>query len=289
MPSRARSTSGLVRFFLAALVVVGLVGAMPSRAPAVAQAQAASHARRHRLTAAERRRMERLHRRATPIALRHWLELAPRPLVLVPVGRNARIVLTPTNDEGHFDEASVVAAEQALAYRHDGSTHPVHPRLLDLVYQAQLRFRVPYVHVVSGYRPQNPRSRHAQGRAMDIVLPGLPDRRLAAHFRTQGFVGVGIYPQSRFVHVDVRARSFFWSDSSLPDQPSRERPILRTLGARYDRAARARGVLPTEELGHAHDEDGELTSGDLVGDETSDADREEVLEERLVASPDGGT
>ena len=31
-----------------------------------------------------------------------------------------------------------------------------------------------------------------------------------------GFVGVGVYPVSGFVHLDVRERSYFWVDTSGP-------------------------------------------------------------------------
>jgi hypothetical protein len=151
----------------------------------------------------------------------------------------------PVSPRGGFDEGSLALAQRAFASREDGAEHPVHPRLLDLVYRAVRHFRVPYVTVVSGYRSGNPRSRHGQGRAIDLALPGVADRRLAAFLRPQGFVGVGIYPTSGFVHLDVRARSYFWSDVSGPGQRNRERPILRNLARRFDRIARALGAEPT--------------------------------------------
>jgi hypothetical protein len=110
---------------------------------------------------------------------------------------------------------------------------------------------------------------------VDLVLPGVPDRRLAAYLRPQGFVGVGIYPTSGFVHLDVRARSYFWSDSSAPGQRNRERRILRTLGPRFDRVARSLGAEPVpdvEELG----EDEELEEADerTIGEGAFGSDRE---------------
>lgn len=154
------------------------------------------------------------------------------------------VALIPQAD-GSFDITAAALAEQAFAYRDDGTTHPIHPRLIELVYRAARHFRSPYVHVVSGYRNGRPTSRHAQGRALDFVLPGVTDRRLASYLRPQGFVGVGVYPTSGFVHLDVRGRSYFWSDASGPSQSNRERQIMRTLGPRFDRIARALGVTPT--------------------------------------------
>ena len=50
-----------------------------------------------------------------------------------------------------------------------------------------------------------------------------------------GFVGVGIYPTSQFVHVDVRPRSYFWIDNSGPGKRNRERGILPELVAASDK------------------------------------------------------
>lgn len=206
-------------------------------------------ARRPRITAAQRRASQRRHVRATTAETRRWAALTPPPLVLRPVGAPSPFTLTPIDPSaGTFDDAGLATAREALAYRVDGSTHDIHPRLLSLVYAAVRHFRVPYVHVISGYRSGNPSSRHGQGRAIDLVLPGVTDTRLAAWLRPQGFVGVGIYPTSGFVHLDVRARSYFWRDASGPSERNRERPILRALGPRYDRAARARGVEPLPDL-----------------------------------------
>jgi len=180
--------------------------------------------------------------------------MTPPPLDLRPVGAPTPFVITP-DTSGAFDAAALATAEQAFRYRVDGSTHPVHPRLLALVYAAVRHFRVPYVYVISGYRSGNPTSRHEMGRAIDFVLPGVTDTSLAGWARQQGFVGVGIYPTSGFVHLDVRARSYFWRDASGPSEPSHERPILRSQAMRYDREARARGVEPVEDPRPDTDED----------------------------------
>lgn len=199
---------------------------------------------RPRITAAQRRQIRRWHVRADRHVLEAWMQQAPQPLVLRPIVRFPSVSLIPSED-GTFDAQTVTLAEQAFAYRDDGTTHPIHPRLLELVYRALRHFHAPYVHIVSGYRSGRPTSRHAQGRALDFVLPGVTDRRLASYLRPQGFVGVGIYPTSGFVHLDVRGRSYFWSDASGPSQSNRERQIMRTLGPRFDRIARALGVTPT--------------------------------------------
>lgn len=203
--------------------------------------------RRPRLTAAQRRQIRRWHARASTRETRAWLAESPPPLVLFSLPGRTRLSLAPSSDEGGFEEDDLIIAAQALVSR-DGETHPIHPRLVELVYRAVRHFRAPYVHVISGYRPSRASSRHAQGRAVDFVLPGVSDRRLAAYLRPQGFVGVGIYPVSGFVHLDVRSRSHFWSDSSGPSESNRERPMLGRQAARYDAAARRLGVEPVPDV-----------------------------------------
>ena len=61
------------------------------------------------------------------------------------------------------------------------------------------------------------------------------------HIFDLGFAGVGIYPVSGFVHVDVRERSYFWVDTSGPGKRSRVRGILADLAAKSDSQAIARG------------------------------------------------
>ncbi|GAB4213670.1 MAG: hypothetical protein OHK0013_37720 [Sandaracinaceae bacterium] len=233
-------------------LLVAVAWAAPSES-VEADRQAASHRRGRRvrrappprLTAAQRRQIRRWHARPSRTEVQVWLRRDPPPLVFRALHLPQRFELVPASREGGFDEEDLALAQRAFAYRQDGTEHPVHPRLLELVYRAVRHFRAPYVTVVSGYRSGNPRSRHGQGRAIDLVLPGVSDRRLAAYLRPQGFVGVGIYPNSGFVHLDVRARSYFWSDASGPGQPNRERQILRALGPRFDRIARALGAEPT--------------------------------------------
>ena len=204
------------------------------------RARRPSRPRRPRLTAAQRRAIRRRHRAPSRDEVRRWEAEGPPPLVLRVAGQSASFALTPLGDAGGFEADDLLVARQAFRHR-DGTEHDIHPRLLELVYRAARHFRAPYVHLVSGVRAGSPTSRHTQGRAIDMVLPGVSDRRLAAWLRPQGFVGVGLYPTSSFVHLDVRARSYFWSDASGPDQPNRERPMLARQTHRYDAAARRRG------------------------------------------------
>jgi hypothetical protein len=129
-----------------------------------------------------------------------------------------------------------------------GLEHPIHPRLVDLVYRIESHFAAAELRILSGYRsPRGGRaSNHGRGRAMDLIVPGHADEEVARFVRDQGFTGVGVYPVSGFVHVDVRDRSYFWVDSSGPGKRNRERGIMHDVAVRSDARALARGEKPVE-------------------------------------------
>jgi len=120
-----------------------------------------------------------------------------------------------------------------LGDRRTGDHAPIDRRLIDVIFQIARHFEVGQVNVVSGYRRESRNSNHSLGRAADIVLPGVSDEAVAAFARSIGFLGVGVYPVSGFVHVDVRTRSFYWVDRSSPG---------RTASRRRSRRRRSRGI-----------------------------------------------
>jgi hypothetical protein len=170
------------------------------------------------------------------------------PLELRRTGDGPTLQLVPQTAEGGFDETDLLQAAEIFAWPNSADGVRVHPRLLDLIYQACRQFDAPYVYIVSGYRGARKSSRHAQGRAADLVLPGVTDNRLARFFSEQGFVGVGLYPASGFVHLDVRGRSYFWIDRSGPGQAQRLRAILANRVEPADRRARRKGIEPVQDL-----------------------------------------
>jgi uncharacterized protein YcbK (DUF882 family) len=160
-----------------------------------------------------------------------------------------------------------------------GEEHPMDPRALGLVYRIQTHFDVPEIRVVSGYRVPRAgsRSNHAKGRAVDLIVPGVADEDVARFARDFGFVGIGVYPVSQFVHVDIRPRSYFWVDVSGPHMRNRERSILGDLAARNDSAALARGQRPIEPFLVSTDVDAALrartaATASAVSDDDEDDD-----------------
>jgi uncharacterized protein YcbK (DUF882 family) len=164
-------------------------------------------------------------------------------LVLQGLNIPDHVELTPRDERGGFSAEDLDRAAHVMREPSSGNEHPVDPRLLDAIYRLEAHFHAHEIRIISGYR--TPRggatSNHGKGRAMDLVVPGASDEEVAKFAREQGFAGVGIYPVSGFVHVDVRERSYFWVDTSGPGKRSRIRGILADLAQKSDAAAATRG------------------------------------------------
>ncbi len=77
------------------------------------------------------------------------------------------------------------------------------------------------VSVVSGYRPSSVGSMHASGRAIDLRVEGARNEEVVAFCKTLPDTGCGYYPNSSFVHIDVRdagAGHITWIDASGPGE-----------------------------------------------------------------------
>jgi uncharacterized protein YcbK (DUF882 family) len=77
------------------------------------------------------------------------------------------------------------------------------------------------VSIVSGYRPGSTGSYHASAQALDFHLEGVPNEVLVDFCKTLDNTGCGYYPNSSFVHVDVRpvgTGHVAWIDTSGPGE-----------------------------------------------------------------------
>lgn len=120
-------------------------------------------------------------------------------------------------DQGDYIPDVLDAVNHHLRDFRTGDVHPIDPRLLDLLDAISARTGTKSsFQVISGYRsPQTnamlhersdevaKKSFHLKGMAIDIRLPDVDLDRLHAAAASLCCGGVGLYPESDFVHVDV--------------------------------------------------------------------------------------
>ncbi|MCB9592927.1 MAG: DUF882 domain-containing protein [Sandaracinaceae bacterium] len=98
----------------------------------------------------------------------------------------------------------------------------LHPELLDRLQRLRAALDGRPIEIVSGYRPESAAtSRHHHGRALDLRVQGVEREQVRDVLAGFDRSGVGWYPNSTFVHLDVRDRFTYWVDESAPGEPPR--------------------------------------------------------------------
>ena len=129
-------------------------------------------------------------------------------------------------DSGGKVSANTLKTFEKLLRSPSGANHPIEARLISLLGTVSNHFGSRKIEVVSGFRPYTPtqytpHSNHNHGKAIDFRIPGVPNEAVRDFCRTLRNVGCGYYPNSTFVHLDVRESSAFWIDYSKPGEPPR--------------------------------------------------------------------
>lgn len=125
--------------------------------------------------------------------------------------------------DGQYLADALTEINHLLRDHRSGEVYPIAPALLDLVHDVNhvVGGQKPFA-IVSGYRSPSTnaklrsentgvakRSLHMSGKAMDIRLPGCELKELHRAALALRAGGVGYYPASGFIHVDVgRVRSW---------------------------------------------------------------------------------
>jgi uncharacterized protein YcbK (DUF882 family) len=184
---------------------------------------------------------------ATPLLLGHRPGALPRvaPPLVKPLAMPPQIAPTPAKDvrrvlvhnlhtgdaldavyfeNGQYVTGALSEAMRVLRDWRNGEEHYMDPRLFDLMHGVRSKLEVasPF-QIISGYRsPESNAAMHARshqvaehsqhmlGKALDVRVEGVPLERLHQAALSMGAGGVGFYPVSGFVHMDVgRVRT--WS------------------------------------------------------------------------------
>lgn len=99
----------------------------------------------------------------------------------------------------------------------------IEPRLIWVLQQVAQAFPGRTIYIMSGYRQGGHSGLHGKGRALDLFVVGVSNELLFGVCRSLRDVGCGYYPNSKFVHVDVRphgTQRVLWVDDSAPGAPS---------------------------------------------------------------------
>jgi len=115
---------------------------------------------------------------------------------------------------GDLDVDSYLALRHLMRCRRTNAEVPIDPRLIELLWRLSQRTGQKIL-LISGYRAPAyaaPASYHVRGMAADIRIPGMTALMVRDLARALGAHGIGYYPRSQFVHVDVREEPYFWTD-----------------------------------------------------------------------------
>jgi uncharacterized protein YcbK (DUF882 family) len=126
--------------------------------------------------------------------------------------------------DGRYMPDALAEAMRVLRDWRNGEEHPMDPRLFDTLHEINTRLDTnsPF-QVISGYRSPSTNamlhtrssgvaefSQHMLGKACDVRVEGVALHNLRSAALDVGAGGVGYYPVSNFVHVDV-ARVRQWT------------------------------------------------------------------------------
>ena len=145
---------------------------------------------------------------------------------VVLIGTSGRWQGQALTRKGKIPDQARNGFEKVLASWRTGNRESIDEQLIRLVVRVSDHFGGRPLRIVSGYRPwsatqHTPHSRHNLGQAVDFSIPGVPNAVVRDYCRSLGRVGVGYYPNSSFVHLDVRETRTYWVDYSGPGEAPR--------------------------------------------------------------------
>jgi uncharacterized protein YcbK (DUF882 family) len=128
-------------------------------------------------------------------------------------------------EDGSFDEEVLAQLDEAFRCKRTQEVRAMNSHLYEQLSRIQDHFGKKRIDIVSGFRfAERSSSRHYHASAMDIRVEGVSTREIYSYAQTldRGGMGIGIYPNGQFIHVDFRAPgepSYRWTDYSGGSAP----------------------------------------------------------------------
>jgi len=127
--------------------------------------------------------------------------------------------------EGHYDEKALMRLAHVLRDRRNQKQHAMDPHLFDALHRLRVTLgSQEEYNIICGYRSPETnktlskknagvakKSLHMQGKAIDLRLAHTPLKELRDAARSLKVGGVGYYPKSNFIHVDIRPKPAYWT------------------------------------------------------------------------------
>ena len=135
--------------------------------------------------------------------------------MLQSVNTGEEVEVTLNLDTGEVDAAGYARLRHMMRCQRTTAETPIDPRLIDLLYRIAQRTHQKIM-LVSGFRAPMfslaTLSFHTPGMAADIRIPGMTPLMARDLAESMGVHGLGYYPVSGFIHVDVRDDNSRWTD-----------------------------------------------------------------------------
>jgi LysM repeat protein/uncharacterized protein YcbK (DUF882 family) len=152
----------------------------------------------------------------------HKIGPGGKTVKFVRVYNNKRLALRLLNRKGRVNPDARTALSKLARDRKGKMRYRLlHPRLIQLLQRVADQFPGQTIEIVSGYRAAvrgHRLSKHNVGQAVDFRVAAVSNRELYDFIRTLPKAGSGFYPNSVFVHLDVRDKSYTWTDVSGPGE-----------------------------------------------------------------------
>jgi uncharacterized protein YcbK (DUF882 family) len=147
-------------------------------------------------------------------------------------------------DDGSLDDEALAKLDNLWRDTRTGEVRAVRAELYEHLSRICDRYPSKRIDLVSGFRfHERDSSRHFHAAAMDIRIKDVSIRELYDFAATldigkeeEGALGIGIYPNSQFIHIDFRAPgepSYRWTDwsghSGKKKSPGRSQPARKPV------------------------------------------------------------